>query len=117
MTSFTVTLPCKWCESNGVVEMITHGTNSNGPWVDITEQQCLECDGVGTRDKVVSNFTSIWDVADEYLECTQIVSNEIVSLETEQKQKAHDHLKHSPWRFVEYGIAKRKEIASKKEES
>tara|TARA_R110000823_G_scaffold145122_2_gene275279 strand:+ start:874 stop:1227 length:354 start_codon:yes stop_codon:yes gene_type:complete len=117
MTSFTVTLPCENCGATGWEDLTKHGTNSGGQWADIHERECLECDGVGTRDKVVSNFTSIWDVADEYLECTQIVSNEIVSLETEQKQKAHDHFKHTPWRFVEYGIAKRKEIASEKEES
>tara|TARA_R110001592_G_scaffold248605_1_gene511011 strand:- start:145 stop:483 length:339 start_codon:yes stop_codon:yes gene_type:complete len=110
MTSYTVTLPCSDCEGTGWEELVKHGTNANGPWADIHERECLECDGVGTYDKVVSNFTNIWDVAEEYLECTQIVSNENVSLKTEEKQKALNHLKHSPWRFVEYGIAKREEI-------
>jgi len=110
MTSFTVTLPCSNCNATGWEELVSHGTNASGPWADIHERECLECDGIGTKDKVVSNFTSIWDVAEEYLECTQIVSNEFVSLDTKQKQKAIDHLKYSPWRFVEYGIAKREEI-------
>jgi len=110
MTSYTVTLPCSNCNATGWEELVSHGTNASGPWADIHERECLECDGIGTKDKVVSNFTSIWDVAEEYLECTQIVSNEFVSLDTKQKQKAIDHLKYSPWRFVEYGIAKREEI-------
>ena len=110
MTSYTVTLPCSNCNATGWEELVSHGTNASGPWADIHERECLECDGIGTKDKVVSNFTRIWDVAEEYLECTQIVSNEFVSLDTKQKQKAIDHLKYSPWRFVEYGIAKREEI-------
>jgi len=110
MTSYTVTLPCSNCNATGWEELVSHGTNASGPWADIHERECLECDGIGTKDKVVSNFTSIWDVAEEYLECTQIVSNEFVSLDTKQKQKAINHLKYSPWRFVEYGIAKREEI-------
>jgi|TARA_R110002073_G_scaffold313238_1_gene485064 hypothetical protein len=113
MTSFTVTLPCKTCDATGWEDLVSHGTNAGGQWADIHERECLECDGIGTYDKVVSNFTSIWDVADEYLDCTQIVSNENVSLKTEQKKKAINHLKHSPWRFVEYGIAKREEIEEK----
>ena len=104
MTSFTVTLPCENCNATGWEDLTKHGTIAGGQWADI-------------RDKVVSNFTSIWDVADEYLECTQIVSNEIVSLETEQKKTLINEFKHTPWRFVEYGIAKREEIASEKEES
>ena len=110
MTSYTVTLPCSNCDGSGWEEIVNYGTNANGPWADVHERECIECDGVGTYDKVVSNFTSIWDVAEEYLTCKKIVSNENVSLNTKQKKKAINHLKHSPWRFVEYGIAKREEI-------
>ena len=42
-----MTTECMDCSGYGTVERETGGTNSNGPWVSIFEDECEVCGGSG----------------------------------------------------------------------
>ncbi len=44
---YDIHVECAACEGFGEIENLRHGVDANGPWVDITDQKCHECEGGG----------------------------------------------------------------------
>ena len=65
MPEFDIHLQCVACEGSGKIENLRHGVDANGPWVDITDQECPECDE-GLRYGGREYYDSVTDLRADY---------------------------------------------------
>jgi hypothetical protein len=65
---FDIHIECAECDGFGVLDQTAHGVNANGPWVDITEHDCPECDGSGLRHVGIETHDSLADLKADYPE-------------------------------------------------
>ena len=65
MPEFDIYIKCAVCDSSGSIEKQRHGVGVNGPWVDITDQECPECDE-GLRYGGREYYDSVTDLRADY---------------------------------------------------
>ena len=65
---FDIHIECAECEGLGEIENLRHGVDANGPWVDITDQKCRECEGGGLVYVGREVYDSVADLKADYPE-------------------------------------------------
>ena len=65
---FDIHIECAECEGFGEIENLRHGVDANGPWVDITDQKCRECEGGGLGYVGREVYDSVADLKADYPE-------------------------------------------------
>jgi hypothetical protein len=65
MPDFDIHIQCAACDGSGNTENLRHGVDANGPWVDITDQECPECEG-GLRYVGREYYDSVTDLRADY---------------------------------------------------
>jgi len=65
MPEFDIWIKCATCDSSGSIEKQRHGVDASGPWVDITDQKCPECDE-GLRYMGREYYDGVTDLRADY---------------------------------------------------
>ena len=65
MPEFDIHIQCTGCDGSGKIENLRHGVDASGPWVDITDQECHECDD-GFRYVGREHYDSVDDLKADY---------------------------------------------------
>jgi hypothetical protein len=56
------------CDGYGEIETQRDGVNATGPWVDITDDKCHECEGGGLVYAGREHYDSVADLKTDYPE-------------------------------------------------
>jgi len=70
---FDIHIQCADCDGFGTHDHAAYGVNANGPWVDITEQNCYVCEGQGLLYVGRETYDNLSDLKSDYPE--SIVQN------------------------------------------
>jgi hypothetical protein len=65
---YDIHVECAVCEGRGEIETQRGGVNANGPWVDITDDKCRECEGGGFIYVGREHYDSVADLRADYPE-------------------------------------------------
>ena len=79
MPDFQVTWACTECNGTGMQEVTEHGVDDSGQWAHITERDCVDCEMTGVTEEIVTNYSCIWDCAEDYKDAIQIANMEFVN--------------------------------------